>query len=52
MEKKTHYHQYTIKGTPGLWPPLKHHIVITAQTVKELEAKLKTPEVQKLIKEA
>jgi hypothetical protein len=51
LEKKTHYHQYTIKGTPGLWPPLKHHIVITAQTVKELEAKLKTPQVQKLIQE-
>lgn len=35
-----HKHQFTIKGTPGLWPPLESHIVLTADSQKELYEKL------------
>jgi hypothetical protein len=38
--KSPHKHQYTIIGTPGLWPPLPHHIVITADSKEELYEKL------------
>ena len=52
LEKKTHYHQYTIKGTPGLWPPLNHHVVVVAKTQKELHEKLNTPKVKELLNKA
>lgn len=40
INKPPHEHQFTIVGTPGLWPPLKHHIVITASSQKELYTKV------------
>ena len=40
VNKPSHKHQFTIKGTPGLWPPLESHIVLTADSQKELYEKL------------
>ena len=41
MAASINFHKFTIRGVPGVSPPLPHYIVLEARTEKELCVKLK-----------